>query len=460
MYKAYITELKNVRPHSNADRLQLADCFGNTVCIDFSFKEGDIGIYFPEGGQLSEEFCRVNDLVRRKDENGNPTGGYLDPIKRNIVAIRLRGEKSEGLFLPLSSLDYTKAELSVGDAIDIVNGHEICTKYIPHSNSSSHNYNSKEKVYKKKEPIAPLFREHTDTAQLAYNLDAFSPGDQIEITLKMHGTSGRTGYLPVLKGYDDSWRCKLKNTIKKYFNKNYEEIHNGKPIYEYDYVTGSRRVVLNSANENEGFYGTNAFRYEHERKFKEKLQRGETVYYEIVGFLDSGAPIMGEGKTPKELEKIYGKTTCFSYGCEPHPSSLNCLNADNIEINEKEKLPQSDIYVYRMTMTNEDGYVVEYSPDFMRYRCEQMGIKSVPVFWQGYIQEEVEDVGEWIKEKAEKYYDGPDPVGKTHIREGVVVRIINRPTFKAYKHKNFSFKLVSGIVSCSEEVSEDILSEL
>ena len=32
-YKAYITTLKNVRPHPNADRMKLADCFGNTVCV-------------------------------------------------------------------------------------------------------------------------------------------------------------------------------------------------------------------------------------------------------------------------------------------------------------------------------------------------------------------------------------------------------------------------------------------
>jgi hypothetical protein len=46
---------------------------------------------------------------------------------------------------------------------------------------------------------------------------------------------------------------------------------------------------------------------------------------------------------------------------------------------------------------------------------------------------------------AELFYDGPDPVGKIHVREGVVVRIINRPKFAAYKHKNFSFKVLEGI---------------
>ena len=122
-------------------------------------------------------------------------------------------------------------------------------------------------------------------------------------------------------------------------------------------------------------------------------------------------------------------------------------------------MPQSDIYVYRMTMTNEDGFIVEYTPDFMRYRCEQMGVKCVPVLWTGTIPtNEAElglqhdhneypiNAGEWIKNKAEEFYEGPDPVGKTHVREGVVVRILNRPKFTAYKHKNFSFKVLEGLV--------------
>lgn len=447
MYKAYVTELKNVRPHSNADRLQLADCFGNTVCIDLSFKEGDVGVYFPEGGQLSEEFCKENDLVRRKDENGNPTGGYLDPNKRNITAIRLRGEKSEGLFLPLSCLDYTgvnSSELPLGTVITIINGYEICTKYIPQSNSFNRQKQKLgNRVRKKKVPIAPLFIEHADTEQLAYNLAAFHTGDLIDITLKMHGTSARTAYLPTFQGYADSRFTELMNWARRRVGK--EEKH-GKPIYEYDYVTGTRRVVLDPQTDEGGYYGNNDFRYEHTDTFRGKLLKGEEIYYEIIGFTNEGTPIMGQGKTPKEGEKLYGKTMCFSYNCDP----------------DGESAPKSDIYVYRMTMTNEDGDLIEYSPDFMRYRCEQMGVKCVPRFETAIIPEDV-NPGEWVLEQAEKFYDGPDPVGKTHVREGVVIRIVNRPKFSAYKHKNFLFKVATGIIAENtniENLSEDILSEL
>ena len=67
MYKAYITTLKNVRPHPNADRMLLADCFGNTVCVGLEAKENDVVIYFPVDGELSKEYAEINNLVRIKN---------------------------------------------------------------------------------------------------------------------------------------------------------------------------------------------------------------------------------------------------------------------------------------------------------------------------------------------------------------------------------------------------------
>ena len=138
MYNAYVTTIKNLRKHPNADRLQLGECFGNTVCVNLDYTEGQIGIYFPTDGQLSIEFAEANNLLRKKDENGNNIGGYMDPTKRNVAAIRLRGEKSDGLFLPLTCLESFGdiSTLKVGDVINVFNGHEICQKYIPRRNPS------------------------------------------------------------------------------------------------------------------------------------------------------------------------------------------------------------------------------------------------------------------------------------------------------------------------------------
>ena len=138
MYCGYITTIKEIRKHSNADRLQCCTVFGNNVIVDLSYHVGQRVVYFPSDGQLSDEFCKDNDLVRRKDENGNHVGGYLDPNKRNITALKLRGEKSDGLILPIEVLSkYTDvSKLEDGIQISTLNGHGICKKYIPRRNES------------------------------------------------------------------------------------------------------------------------------------------------------------------------------------------------------------------------------------------------------------------------------------------------------------------------------------
>ena len=258
-YVAYVTKLKNVRKHPNADRLQLGDCFGNTVCVGLDAYEGQLGIYFPVDGQLSVEFTEHNNLVRKKDENGNNIGGYMDPDKRNVTAVKLRGEKSDGLFLELTCVEYTGVKLSTlkeGDNFTTLNGHDICQKYIPRGRRR--NPQGGNHTRKKVENVAPLFVEHADTEQLAYNLEAFKPGDLVEITLKMHGTSQRTGYLPVLKGYK-------RSLLDKLFKRE------GTPIYDWDYISGTRRVVLNDFEG--GFYGSNKFREQHHKFFEGKLHK-------------------------------------------------------------------------------------------------------------------------------------------------------------------------------------------
>lgn len=466
-YCGYVVKIQHLRPHSNADRLQIATVFGNDVVVGLDVQMDQLMVYFPTDGQLGEEFCKVNDLVRRKDENGNNVGGYLDPEKRNVKAIKLRGEKSDGILLPMTSLtDFTKiSDLHEGDQITVLNGVEICRKYIPQSKRGE-NWHNGVKDRKPRQKIAPTFYEHVDTAQLAYNLSAFKAGDIVELTLKMHGTSGRTGYLP-LRHFKQSWLDKL---LKK----------PGKQYMEYGYITGTRRVVLDATHTG-GFYDDNAFRLAMAKKFEGKLRKGEVVYYEIVGFVNKNTPIMASVKNSKikdkEFSKMYGEETVFSYGCDPNgdwewknQDDTGDINSGTMTLTEAAEMglaipPRCQVYVYRMTMVNDDGDVVEYSPDQMRVRCEQMGVKCVPVFERFIIPEFEQTIkedergyyidvdnsmpvnpGEYVVRKVEQYFDGPDPIGKTHVREGVVARIVNRPSIAVYKHKNFSFKVLEGII--------------
>lgn len=442
-YVGYVVKVKKAFPHPNADKLKLVQFFGETAIITRDIEDGALGIYFPAGVQLSAEFCEANHLCRTHVD-GSPDTGYMDTDKRNVCAIRLRQIKSDGLWLPVESLvsfgDFTT--LQEGDVIDVFNGHDICHKYVPVRQKSTKT--SEPHIKKKKVCDILYFEEHVDTEQLAYNLGDIHPGDEYEITLKMDGTSQRTGYLPVFKGY--------KFNFFKWLFK-----HELEPIYEYKYVHGTRRTVMGSWEG--GFYGSNEFRRKAGEFFEGKLMRGEEIYYEVVGYANNQYPIMGACpvKDP-ELKRQYGEAMVFDYGCD---------------------IGDNDFYVYRMTYTNDDGYTIEYTPDQMRMRCEQMGAKTVPVFARGFIPNDLRSTdyyvdgngrfdgfvyaasaGEWLKDVAERYYDGPDPIGNTHIREGVVVRIVNKPKFTAYKHKNWSYKLIRGMVKPNDGMTDEMLEEL
>lgn len=441
----YITTLKNVREHPNADKLVLATCFESTVCVaKDKYYEGQLGVYFETDLQLSMEFCEKNGLLAVYENGVNVSGGYMDPAKRNVRAIKLRGEQSDGLFLPLDCLAYTGVDmnsLTPGVQITVLNGHEICRKFIPVAKAPKTVAGGAGKRVKRraKRSIAPTFFEHKDTEQLQYHLDDFKCGDLIEITRKLHGTSGRTSHTKVLKGYKRTfWDWLLRRE--------------GTPIYDWGTVSGTRRTIMDTFEG--GFYGSNEFRKQYHDFFEGKLWKGETVYYEIVGFTHDGKSIMGQCSNDKvkdkDFVKQYGKTTTFSYGCDPNGTRPTVAPGCVAGCPDK---PQSRMFVYRMTMTNEDGEVVEYTPEFTRHRCMYMGVDFVPVEWSGFIPEHpasAEDstitAGKWVMNKVEQFYDGPEPLDPTHIREGCVVRVINRPTFTAYKHKNFFFKVLENII--------------
>jgi hypothetical protein len=100
-----------------------------------------------------------------------------------------------------------------------------------------------------------------------------------------------------------------------------------------------------------------------------------------------------------------------------------------------------------------------------------MNVKTVPVLDRFIIpkKEELEKLnlsaGEYVKNRANVFLNTePDPIGKTHIKEGVVVRILNRPYFTAYKDKVFEFKVIEGIAKdCASqpdmEEAEECLGE-
>ena len=84
----YITKITNLRKVEKADRLMAGECFGNTVVVDLTYKDGEVGVYFPIDLQLDYKFADFLGLLRKKDENGNSIGGYMDADKRKSKRYR------------------------------------------------------------------------------------------------------------------------------------------------------------------------------------------------------------------------------------------------------------------------------------------------------------------------------------------------------------------------------------
>lgn len=388
-YKATVVRLPAPEPHNNADSLAIYRIKGVQVILSNQYKGGELGIFLPEDGQVSVEFAEYNNLIGYVDEKGNRKGGMMDH-KRRVRAINLRGEKSYGLWLPIESLAFLgDYEFVEGQELKEVGDHVFCNKYYTDktldaiANSQRHGKKGERKK-------SLMFPEHIDTKKYANEIDrvlstGYSLFDAI-ITEKVHGTSGRFGYVKRERPYP--WYHPAR-----WF---------GLTRPEWVHLIGSRRVVLGEDREYKPFYGTEQFRHESVKDLYGRLHKGEVIYFELVGWVNDQSPIMPAVNTEvlkdKTFVKQYGKEMAYTYGTTRG---------------------QVRLIVYRIAMVNEDGVSVDLTWPQVKERCNQLGleyVKEVAPFY--YSWEEEHDRRRIIEELA----DGPSFYDPRHIREGIVLR--------------------------------------
>lgn len=417
-YTAFYTELKDVHKDPNSDNLYLATCLHEGVIVGPESYEGQKVFYFPADGCLDYDFAMKFGLMR-KDKDGNPAGGYLDYPSCHIKAIKLRGNRSEGIAIDAKKVldaydDDTPFEL--GDKMTHIAGHEICKKYIPKKRASTNQPRTSYKGRKQAGIIYPNFDMHADTEQLDYNLDAFKPGDTLNLSLKMHGTSQRSMRTQAV----------LPNKgISGFFRKLFHLPNKTQEVY----VCGTRRCVVDF-DKAAGYYGNDAFRKAHHDRIKCYVTPEMEVFYEVVGYFGPGEDqlIMPAGDNTKVNDKAFvkafGKTSKFTYGCKPG---------------------ESEMYVYRITDHGRD-----YTPQEIVAWCQNAGVKHVP-----YLFDMQFTTADALLKVIDDYFENlDDPVGKTHIKEGVVVRILNRPTWRAFKKKTYEFKVIEGIIKATSDAPD------
>jgi hypothetical protein len=433
MYKATVLRIKNLREHSNADRVKLATCHGNQVVVGLETKGDELGVYFPTDGVLSHEFCHNNNLYRDTSLNSDSEAkpGMFDENRR-VRTQKFRGEASDGFWVPLSHFNFLKIKMDLpeGTEFDELDGIPICQKYVNPATLKAAKENQGKKT--KTAKTSAMFKEHYDTDHFGKYLHEFKREELIVLTEKLHGTSGRVGHVLLDR------KLSLIEKIASFFGAKLQ-------TQEWGYLNGTRRVVLEESSG--GQYHDPTIRDKAFNIFKDNLRKGETVYFEIVGYETGGKPIMPSVETKKLNDKnfssIYGEVMTYSYGCS---------------------IGSCEIYVYRITITNEEGHTVDLCWNDVKSRCKEIGVKYVPEIgttsmdhlWSTNRTGDERDTQKELFDVVDHFSNGASLLDPSHIREGVCVRIDQygiKP--KVYKHKSFNFKVLEGITKDSGAVDTE-----
>lgn len=364
-YLAKIIEIKNFTPHPDPEttKLKLAHVDGFNIVVGIDSEPGTY-VYFPTSCEINPQLLAYGNLYRHTDKNNKPEAkaGFFEDNGR-VKAIKLRGVVSEGFLMEWTLfhnfiVENTNKEIepNINTEFDSIEDNDksfwICKKYIVQQRISS----PKESRYQKKikrfnRVVDTQFRFHYDTNIYRKVPTFIKPTDLISITSKIHGTSGISAYV----------LCKKPKPWYKFWD------HTESLMYDYLY---SSRSVIKNADYNPkhsgGFYGVDVWKYadDYIRPF---LQKGMTLYYEIVGFLPNGGYIQKN----------------YDYGCIP-PKSENNYKP---EINFK-------IRIYRITLTNIDGQVHEFSAREVQQWCKTNGLIPVEEFYYGYARDLYKDLNE------------------------------------------------------------------
>jgi hypothetical protein len=344
-YAAVIVRIDSLHPLDNSDNLLGAPLLGMQAVVSKDTEIGTIGVVFVAGTQLSDEYTSRNNLFRHHEFNEDKEKtGFIEDSRR-VKALKLRGNRSDALFMPLSSLSYTKVNLGdfkIGDSFEELNGYEICKKYEIQRKSYPIHEKNKHKVFNRVDE--KLFPRHYDTDQYYRVLDTFKPHTEIVVTQKLHGTLLRFSNIPVKRKLTivEKWVSKLGVKVQK---------------EEYAHVYGSNRVIKDANNDRQQHFYDHDIWTEVGKTFDDMVPENFVVYGELIGWTPDGAPIQKH----------------YTYQV-PHMTS--------------------DFYVYRVAQVNNQAVLTDLSWDQVKEWCKDRGLKTVAELWRGKHQDFNPD--EWL----------------------------------------------------------------
>lgn len=407
-YCAIITKLPEPINLKNCDNIASVIIFGNHLIIPKSVKKGDIGIFFPIESKLSVEFLSYNNLYRDKDLNKDKElAGFFEESGR-VRCVKMRGYKSEGFWIPINSLNFISENLDIKEGIefDHIGDIKICEKYVIENKNKTNEFTKKDKLNNKITRFDKIrrdqFRFHIDTSHLGKNLHKFELDDIISITEKLHGTSC------VISNVLCNRKLSLKDKIAKFLGVKVQET-------EYSNIYSSRKVIKNQylyEKDPPNYYTEDIWKtVNNEIEVDKGIDKGISLYGEIVGFLKDGKYIQGS----------------YDYGCKP----------------KKHKF-----YIYRITYTSIDGIVYEFSYLQIKEYCKVKGLFCVPEHYYGSINDilkefKIEIMNNWRDEfyklLSKLYLEKDCYICNNKVpNEGIVIRREGLD-IDSYKLKSFRF---------------------
>lgn len=423
-YTAKIVKIEEFLPHPNpkCERLKCCSIDGYNIAVGIDTEPG-LYIYFPVESQIDKAFLAANNLFRDKELNVDKEAkpGFFED-KGRVKIIKLQGYPSEGFIIPTSSIDNWKKVMGLRDSIDnlregvefdSIGDYNICKKYVIRI-SQTPGQGGGNKGGKQPKGLDRIienqFRFHYDTVLLKKCPYVISPNDIISITEKVHGTSGISS--KVLCKTKPTWRERISSWLTKV------------PTLEYNDIWASRTVIKNryiNKKVSEGFYGVDVWGLAH-KVILPKLTKGLTVYYEIIGFLPNGGYIQKD----------------FDYGYVQPDANSSYTHGVHYGIR-----------VYRVTYTNPDGIVYEFSAKQVQQWSIKNGLEPVREFYYGYAKDlypELSLTDHWHENFLQNlcndkrfYMEELSPVCKNKVpHEGIVLKIENGLS-QAYKVKCIRF---------------------
>lgn len=174
-------QLTNLRPHPNADRLELGNCGAWQVVLQKGkYSEGDLVVFIPPDAVIEEALHTqwgVSNYLASLPQDYVGAG----PGARRVKAARLRGQPSYGLVVDLPDFSYQDDSRVFYDDIAAYWG---ITKYEPLITD------------KNIEVDHPAFHKYTSIERYQNFPHIIPDGEIVVITEKIHGVNCRVGIVP------------------------------------------------------------------------------------------------------------------------------------------------------------------------------------------------------------------------------------------------------------------------